>query len=139
MSAMASALMITVAVLAMSCTHRDSERSPGGDVHRPLVVGATASVRTGAGRQISATVISLAWGQGPVVELRVVGAKFTVLPPEPWTLVLETGQELALITSGSMNRLTVSFDGSLPPGSRVRFLHFDPDDSSGDLNFDVEK
>lgn len=29
-------------------------------------------------------------------------------------------------------------EGSLPGGASVRFIHFDPDDSHGDIYFDVE-
>jgi len=117
----------------------DSGGSSGGDVHGRLTQSATVGTRTEAGQDISATILSMTWVQGPVLEVRVDGADPSKLPAEPWTFVLDGGQVLALTTQGTLDRLSVRLDGSLPSGSKVRFVRFNPDDSHGDLFFDVQQ
>lgn len=133
-------LLAVVAALAgaVNVFGGDSGGSSGGDVHGRLTQSATVGTRTGAGQNVSATITSMTWGQGPVLEVRVDGAEPAKLPAEPWTFVLENGQVLALTTQGTLDKLSVRLEGSLPDGSKVRFVHFNPDDSHGDLYFDVQ-
>ncbi len=115
----------------------DNATGSGVDLHAPLRQGATLGGRTEAGQQVSVTILSLTWAQGPVLQVRLTGLKGDKLPATPWTFVLTNNEVLALTSEGSLDRLTVRFDGSLPAGSQVRFVHFNPDESHGDLYFDV--
>ena len=137
--AFALALLMAVAGLVnVFFRGGDNGGNPGNDVHIGLMQSAFLATTTEAGQDVSATISSMTWGQGPVLEVRVKGADPAKLPAEPWTFVLENGQVLALTTEGTLEKLTVKLEGSLPGGSKVRFVHFNPDDSRGDLYFDVQ-
>lgn len=115
-----------------------SASSTGTDVHARLTPGGTATATTEAGHTVRVDIVALTWAQGPVVTARVSG-----IDPDQaagrWYLYLQDDTRRALqgvVTYDGTIR--AALEGSLPAGSSVRFVHFDPDDSRGDIYFDVK-
>jgi len=130
-------LMIVVAVLGMTVT--GSSSGGGADIHAVLRDKSVAETRTESGKTVRATVTNLAWAQGPVLTVRIQGGEPESLAADAWTFVLTDGTVLALRRLEEQQPQTYRFwlDGSLPGGGEVRFVHFNPDSSHGDIYFDV--
>lgn len=109
------------------------------DVHAALTPGATAETVTEADRKVRATITGFTWRQGPVFVARIKGGEPESLEADAWTFVLQDGTVLAL-SREEVGEQTYRFwlEGSLPATGKVRFIHFDPDDSHGDIYFDVD-
>lgn len=139
--ALTTALVVIVAIVAVSVLgalvsrQRNESGGAGGDVHRPLSTGAVAEVDTKSGRKVAVVIEALTWDQGPVLDVKVEGV---AVAPGAFTFVLEDGTVLELeATRNADGTVHLRFPGILQ-GHRVRFVHFDPDDSRGDIYFDVE-
>ena len=111
----------------------------GMDVHAPFTPGVTIETKTESGRTVRATITEFTWGQGPVFTARITGGEPRSLAADAWTFVLQDGTVLALdrLDAGPQTYV-FALRGSLPGGSSVRFIHFNPDDSHGDIYFDVK-
>ena len=111
--------------------------NPGNDVHAALEKGSSASVTTQAGLTATANITDVTIsGQHVQVGTKVRGADGGT-----WYLYLATNQRIVMQGSdniGSTGGWTVhAFDGEIPEGDRLQFVQFSPDDSHGDLYFDV--
>jgi len=112
----------------------------GADVHARFTPGTTAEVVTESGATVRATIPEFTWRQGPVFVARVRGGEPRSLNGNAWTFVLFDGLVLALSREETADQ-TYRFwlDGNLPADGKVRYIHFDPDDSYGDIYFDVNQ
>lgn len=115
------------------------DESRGNDVHAAFTPGTTAETLTEAGKRVRATITEFTWKQGPVFIARIKGGEPRSLEADAWTFVLHNGTVLALSREQvGDNTYRFWLEGSLPGGASVRFIHFDPDDSHGDIYFDVK-
>ncbi len=117
----------------------DSGGIPGNDVHAALEKGTSASVRTEAGLDVTVTITSVT-----VSDQRVqVGTKVRGTDGGNWYLYLASNQRVPMQGSDSAGYTdgwkVQGYDGEIPAGERVRFVQFGPDDSRGDLYFDVNR
>lgn len=135
-------LLVSVALTVAGLVARSgsgSNAQGGTDVHAPLTPGAAAETVTEAGQQVRATITEFTWKQGPVFTARIKGGEPRSLEPDAWTFVLGDGTVLALAAEAAGPQMyRFWLEGSLPGGSSVRFIHFNPDDSHGDIYFDVK-
>ena len=116
-----------------------SSGGDGSDVHTPLRQGATLEITTEAGHQVNATIRQLTWAQGPQVVVAIKGGEPVSTALDRWTLYLSDDTQLAMTgqaVGGGEYRFAL--DGTIPGGRSVRFVHFNPDDSHGDMYFDAE-
>ncbi len=118
-----------------------SEDVPGRgvNVHGRLTPGVTLETTTEAGTKVRATITEFTWRQGPVFTARISGGEPRSLEADAWTFRLDGDLKLAL-SREQVGDQTYRFwlEGSLPAGSKVRFIAFDPGDGDGDIYFDVE-
>lgn len=130
-------LIVLVSILgALLSRQRNESAGAAQDIHAPLTIGAVAETDTESGRKVAAVIEGLTWEQGPVLDVKVEGV---AVAPGAWTFVLEDGTVLELdATRNADGTVHLRFPGSLPAGSKVRFVHFNPDASHGDLYFDVQ-
>ncbi len=134
-------VLFGIAVAVLGWTVGGSSSSGGMDIHGALGENTAVETRTEAGKNVRATVTNLSWAQGPVLTVRIQGGEPESLAADAWTFVLTDGQVLGLRRLEEQQPQTYRFwlDGSLPAGGEVRFVHFNPDSSHGDIYFDVKK
>ena len=133
-------IVLSVLGLVFAVSGGDSTSgSDGSDVHTPLRQGATLGVTTEAGRYVTATIKELTWAQGPQIVVAIKGGEPLSTELDRWTLYLDDNTQLAMrgeaVGSGEYR---FALDGTIPGGKAVRFVHFNPDDSHGDLYFDAQ-
>lgn len=112
--------------------------SVGQDLHAPLRAGSSINLTTEAGLKASAAITNVTWAQGPVVTARITSAAGAAVRLDNWLLYLDDNTRLQM-TGQSLgnNEYRFALDGTIPAGKSVRFVHFNPDESHGDIYFDV--
>lgn len=116
-----------------------SSSASGTDVHAPLAPGSAVTATTEDGRSVEARILELTWAQGPQVLVRVKGGEPVSSELTRWYLYLDDNTRLAMTgTARADGTVFYTLDGTIPAGKSVRFVHFNPDDSHGDVYFDVE-
>ncbi len=132
-------LAVVGAVLGMATGGDSNGKERGMDVHGRLTPGVTVETTTESGKKVHATITEYTWVQGPVFVAQIKGGEPRSLEADAWTFRLDGDLKLAL-SREQVGDQTYRFwlDGSLPAGSKVRFIAFDPDDGHGDIYFDVE-
>lgn len=139
--AVALVLMMIVAGLVnvfVSAVDGGTSSSPGNDVHTAFKEGASLSVTTEAGLKATAKITGFnVSGQQVHIETDVRGTKAGT-----WYLYLTSNQRVTMQGSDAIEVTDVGivrgFDGEIPAGERLQFVQFSPDDSHGDLYFDVQ-
>lgn len=112
--------------------------SAGQDMHAPLRNGSSISNTTEVGLRVSATIKDVSWAQGPVVTAKIASANGATVRLDNWYLYLDDNTRLQMTGQALANGdYRFALDGSIPGGKNVRFVHFNPDDSHGDIYFDV--
>lgn len=140
-------LLVAIVVGGIASLTGDSS-SRGSDVHAPLRTGSVAQATTESGTAVRVTITNLTWSQqgegepkAPVLTVSIKGGEPESLAADAWTLVLADASVLASRRLEEQQPQTYRFwlEGSLPTDSEVRFVHFNPDSSHGDIYFDVAK
>jgi hypothetical protein len=117
----------------------DSSNGGGADVHGRLTAGGVVTVTTADGRKVEARILELAWAQGPQVLVRVKGGEPVSTQLDRWYLYLDDNTRLAMDgTARGNGTFFFALAGTIPAGKSVRFVHFNPDDSHGDIYFDAQ-
>jgi hypothetical protein len=117
----------------------DSSKGSGADAHGRLTAGSVVTVTTADGRKVEARILELAWAQGPQVLVRIKGGEPASTELTRWYLYLDDNTRLAMDgTARGNGTFFFALAGTIPGGKSVRFVHFNPDDSPGDIYFDVQ-
>lgn len=139
MGLVALLLVMGIAGLVFAFAGGSSSGSDGSDVHAPLRQGATLNVTTEDGRKVTATISELMWAQGPQIVVSIRGGEPVSTELDRWTLYLDDNTQLAMRGEDvGAGEYRFALDGTVPGGKSVRFVHFNPDDSHGDMYFDAQ-
>jgi hypothetical protein len=125
-------------VFGLAFGGNDGSDGRGTDVHARLTAGSAVTNTTEDGRKIEARILELTWAQGPQVLVRIEGGEPVSTELTRWYLYLDDNTRLAM-TGSTRGDGTYFFalDGTIPAGKSVQFVHFNPDDSHGDIYFDA--
>jgi hypothetical protein len=132
--------LIAMAIALRGFAVNSSARvDPGSDVHAPLRPAAKIDLTTEAGRQFVITVYSVEGGlTDPTVTVR--GGDARARDEGAWTLLLDDGSQVGMtaVPGERPDETQLRLSQPLPEGRGARFLHFDPDNSHGDMYFDFQ-
>jgi hypothetical protein len=128
-------LLLWIGYALLGARHRTPT---GGDVHAPLVQGSSIHMTTDAGVNVTATVKGVTWGPSTKsVVVEITGSEPAATAS--WTLSLEDNTQLAMSNEDLGNNLySFTFSHALPAGRSIQSVHYNPDDSHGDIYFDVQ-
>lgn len=118
-------------------THASS--SAGSDIHTQLKSGAVGHVRTESGQAVTATVETVTLGANPAIVVTISGSEPINTALDRWTLYLNDDTQVPMVgKSLGGDRYSFTFERALPAGKSIRSVHYNPDDSFGDMYFDVQ-
>jgi hypothetical protein len=133
-------LLVLVAAYVVSSTGGGTlTSSSGSDAHAPFEAGATAHVTTESGMAVSVTILKASMGSSPVILASSTGAEPISAAAGRWALYFDDNTQVPLIaTAVDGGRYSLSLEAPIAAGKTVRFVHYDPDDSQGDIYFDLQ-
>lgn len=133
-------LFVGIAGFVMATTGGGHLSSGAGtDIHAQLRTGKVGQVTTESGQNVTATIDEVKLGTSPAVVVTINGGEPINTALDRWTLYLNDDTQLPMTgkTLGG-DRYSFTAAGELPSGKSARFVHYNPDESHGDLYFDVQ-